>query len=113
MIFIIISYIELSSAPWSFEITISSELDDLNGIMYNHTFSHLSLSFSSVAQCVVQFDLPEQYPDQPPLFTLVSVTPPSIPSQTILDLLEEQVGVTSLVLEIFYFSFFLQISWTI
>ena len=44
MVFIIISYIELSSAPWSFEITISSELDDLNGIMYNHAFSHLSLS---------------------------------------------------------------------
>ena len=61
----------------------------------------LSLSFSSLAQCVVQFDLPEQYPDQPPLFTLFSVTPPSIPSQTILDLLEEQVGVTSPVLEIF------------
>ncbi|XP_003383565.1 PREDICTED: RWD domain-containing protein 1-like [Amphimedon queenslandica] len=63
---------ELSSTPWSFEITINSELNDLN------------------AQCVIQFDLPEQYPDQPPQFSLVSLDPSSIPSQSILDLLEEQ-----------------------
>ena len=75
--------------------------------------SRVLSSLSPVAQCVVQFDLPEQYPDQPPLFTLVSVTPPSIPSQTILDLLEEQVGVTSPVSEIFLLFIFLQISWTI